>query len=250
MENAPPSVDGRAVAQAKSGVRGNIKSVGQVLGGHAAPDRAEFLKRLPETMIKNGNVVSVRAEIGGMIPGASNPTGTGSGIKLCRGTSSSNGSSTVVTLDTAAGRWVAELAAQNHGGDILASPKMKSAGEAQNVERVLTTLQIKSSAGALHKGQFWGDQTIGEVEDALKPHVDCGGGAFSFVLRTAFPNKVYSERAQTLEQAGLIPNAVMMLRPKSDSGANGVGDNVRQTNAGLEAPIDGGAYHIEKSWAQ
>ena len=47
-----------------------------------------------------------------------------------------------------------------------------------------------------------------------------GGGAVCrsvntpFVLRTAFPNKAYEDKGQTLEQAGLVPNARMMVRAK------------------------------------
>lgn len=36
-----------------------------------------------------------------------------------------------------------------------------------------------------------------------------------YELRTAIPNKCYDDPAQTLRDAGLIPNAILMIRVKS-----------------------------------
>jgi hypothetical protein len=47
----------------------------------------------------------------------------------------------------------------------------------------------------------------------------CAGG--DFTLRTAYPNRAYSDRSQSLEAAGLVPNAVLMLRPGSGGGRRG-----------------------------
>ena len=33
-----------------------------------------------------------------------------------------------------------------------------------------------------------------------------------FALRTAFPNRLYEDHAESLAAAGLVPNAVMMVR--------------------------------------
>ena len=78
--------------------------------GHAKPNAEAFLKKLPQTVIKNGSVVQVRGEIGQMI-GGGEPGG-------------------VVAIETAAGRWAADAAATPAavGGDILASPVKAGGG--------------------------------------------------------------------------------------------------------------------------
>lgn len=88
--------------------------------GHAKPNAEAFLKKLPQTVIKNGSVVQVRGEIGQMIGG-------GGGGALSGGGGEPGG---VVAIETAAGRWAADAAATPAavGGDILASPVKAGGG--------------------------------------------------------------------------------------------------------------------------
>ena len=114
---------------------------------------------------------------------------------------------------------------------------------------MVLVLQIKAADGrAVYEAKFWAEQTIGEVEAAL---AGAGAGAVGrFELRTAFPNKVYTDPAESLHQAGLVPNAVMMLRPKPVAGGDG-GDGGAvscQTEPEKGEPV-GGSFSIASSWA-
>ena len=47
--------------------------------------------------------------------------------------------------------------------------------------------------------------------DVLREQVPSLRGR-GFALRTAFPNRLYEDHAESLAAAGLVPNAVMMVR--------------------------------------
>jgi hypothetical protein len=57
--------------------------------------------------------------------------------------------------------------------------------------------------------------TIKELVDHLKQHVD--GTVDTHVLRTAFPPKVYTDLGETLEHAGLVPNATLFFQIQTAS---------------------------------
>ena len=50
-----------------------------------------------------------------------------------------------------------------------------------------------------------------QVVDVLREQVPSLRGR-GFALRTAFPNRLYEDHAESLAAAGLVPNAVMMVR--------------------------------------
>ena len=105
-------------------------------GGTAAERQAAFLKRLPETVIKNGKVISIRSDIAEQV---------GGGGQAEQGPR-------VVQIETEAGRAAASAAA---GGDCLASPgRDGSSGSGSGGGGPLdgggvgvTSLQLKSSDG-------------------------------------------------------------------------------------------------------
>jgi hypothetical protein len=75
----------------------------------------------------------------------------------------------------------------------------------------ITTLQVKSDSGRqtlLLKFHF--NDTVGDVYDYVTMHRTKGS---AFVLRSSFPAAVYSDRAVTLQEAGLVPNATLRIAP-------------------------------------
>jgi hypothetical protein len=76
----------------------------------------------------------------------------------------------------------------------------------------MTTLQVRSEDGTqtlvLRMSE---SDTIGDVVRHVSQHRASGSSA-PFHLRTAFPAKEHRDTAQTLREAGLVPNATMMLR--------------------------------------
>mgnify|MGYP001988035683 CR=1 FL=1 len=76
----------------------------------------------------------------------------------------------------------------------------------------MTTLRVRmpeSGARPLLLKMGFGE-TVGELHDAVAKHLKLD--ADDFELRTSFPNRAYSDKAETLQQAGLTPNAALMLR--------------------------------------
>ena len=56
------------------------------------------------------------------------------------------------------------------------------------------------------------DDTIGDVRAAMDRQR--GGKALRYEIRTAFPPVTYADDAQTLREAGLVPNAALVLHAK------------------------------------
>ena len=54
-------------------------------------------------------------------------------------------------------------------------------------------------------------RSFAQVVDVLREQVPSLRGR-GFALRTAFPNRLYEDHAESLAAAGLVPNAVMMVR--------------------------------------
>ena len=52
--------------------------------------------------------------------------------------------------------------------------------------------------------------TVGELARAVARHLKISTDDFE--LRTAFPNRSYTDVSESLEAAGLVPNATLMLR--------------------------------------
>lgn len=77
----------------------------------------------------------------------------------------------------------------------------------------IATLQVKSDSGQatiLLKMRY--DDTIADVRKHINSHRTA---ATDYELRTAFPAKSYPDESQTLREAGLVPNAVLMIRTKT-----------------------------------
>lgn len=100
---------------------------------------------------------------------------------------------------------------------VLASTAALAAIRGEDEERPITpaditTLQVKSDSGQatiLLKMRY--SDTLRDVRRYVDQHRT---ETTEYELRTAFPARAYTDASQTLKEAGLVPNAVLMIRPK------------------------------------
>lgn len=169
----------------------------------------QLLERLPASTIHNGRVIDIRADVKKRLntnqPGAS-----------------------VVVADTPALRALKKQPQQPQ----LATPLASSSAEApaatsasavaavadsgaEHTHSKITSLQVRADGGngvapqrLLLKMRF--DDTVGELRHEIDKAR--GGDCYAYEIRTAFPNRLYADATQTLEDAGLTPNATLILQ--------------------------------------
>ena len=98
---------------------------------------------------------------------------------------------------------------QNASKIVVETPSLKDIRDGC-ASKDIATLQVKNDDGCqtlIIKLRF-GD-TIGALRKFIDMHRLSGS---PYEIRTAFPNKSYDDTSQTLQEAGLVPNAVLMLR--------------------------------------
>lgn len=84
-------------------------------------------------------------------------------------------------------------------------------GGSDSAAQRIATLRIRVGQGKralLLKMEF--TDTVGDLQTAVASHVSMGKDEFE--LRTSFPNKAYKDPEETLEAAGLTPNATLILQ--------------------------------------
>lgn len=142
-----------------------------------------FLKKLPKNVVSNGKVIDVRGSVGNMLASSSNQNPNKNG---------NTGSSQVRLVETPS------------------LQLLRNADGRPQTPRDITTLRIKMDDGfpsLLMKMRF-GD-TIGTALMLIAKERKSEG---PFELRSAFPVRGYSEKNETLQDAGLIPNASLFIR--------------------------------------
>jgi len=152
--------------------------------------RDALLEKMPSSVVRNGKVIAVREGLASML----------------RGAHASDRPDIVVVQTPVA----LAIAAGEEGGEGGVSPS--------TVPHDVTTLQVKSDSGRqtlLLKFHF-GD-CIGDVYDYVNMHRTRGT---PFVLRTSFPAASYTDRSMTLQEAGLVPNAVLRITPQGGAAAS------------------------------
>lgn len=136
--------------------------------------RDAFLRRLPASVVRNGKVVDIRAGVQEAIEGPK--------AKVA-----------YTVVQTAV---VAELAARADG-DVRSDTPTD-----------IATLQIKSHTGAetlVVKLRF--TDRVADVYTHVQQHFS----GIAFVLSTTYPKKLLEDRAASLVEAGLTPNAVLRM---------------------------------------
>lgn len=140
----------------------------------------QFLSRLPQSVIKEGKIIDVRSGVANVIKGVS-------------------GHSDIKVLET----------------PVLQDIKSRSSDSSrpQSGKTKVTTLRIKSETGEVTyilKMKF--TDTVGDV----RRHIDAerSSDALPYAIKTSFPNQVYDNPSLTLQECGLVPNAILHLLSK------------------------------------
>ncbi|XP_018974910.2 UBX domain-containing protein 11 isoform X2 [Cyprinus carpio] len=143
----------------------------------------QFLRKLPETVVKEGKVISIRDSIKTHLLGF--PDG--------------GKSHSVTTVETSALQALRER-------------ETDSSLSAQDV----ATLRLKSEDGMeTFIMRMYFTETIGDLRHYLD--LKRGPGAALYDIISAFPQRCYSDDTQTLLSCGLTPNAALLLRPQASS---------------------------------
>merc|ERR1719265_2388613 len=141
--------------------------------------REQLLSKLPEKVIRDGQVCEVREEVAKKL-------GMGSAVRN--------------TSAPAANRAQHLVSMLKEGRESVAP---------------VAKLQVKVEGGERVVFEMEHSQTIGDLEDALITWCNEHGVPIAdtnqIVLRTAFPPQGYPDRWRTLEDAGLIPTASLFV---------------------------------------
>lgn len=142
----------------------------------------QFLRKLPETVVKAGKVISIRDSVKTHLQGF--PDG-----------------------------------AKSHSATTVETSALQALRERKTVTlsaKDVTTLRVKSEDGLeSFIMKMYLTETIGD----LRHHLDMkrGPGAAPYDIISAFPQRCYSDDTQTLLSCGLTPNAALLLRPQASS---------------------------------
>ncbi len=183
---------------------------GQKIGGSAnqtAPmSREEFLRRLPERIVSNGRVVNIRDDISskltnGSVGGGCSRIGEEGEEEEGEGGDTS-GRPRTPPADGSGGVTIAQTPA-------LSMLKRSATRGELHADREVTTLRIKvpgrSNGSLLVKMYF--DDTVGDLRRHVAQHTNLQ----SFDLRAAFPTRTFRDDDMSLRDAGLVPNAALMV---------------------------------------
>ncbi|XP_048010117.1 UBX domain-containing protein 11 isoform X1 [Megalobrama amblycephala] len=141
----------------------------------------QFLRKLPESVVKAGKVISIRDSVKAHLQGF--PDGANS--------------HTATTVETSA-----LGALRERETDFTLSAKD------------VTTLRVKSEDGMeTFIMKMYLTETIGDLRHYLD--IKRGPGAVPYDIISAFPQRCYSDDTQTLLSCGLTPNAALLLRPQA-----------------------------------
>lgn len=155
-----------------------------------------FLEKLPRVVVRDGAVVRVREGVGAAMRGAGGaPART----------------QTVLETTVARGCFRALLEAEGCSNGVDAA-RDDDAVRSRDAETCVSTLRVKGMDGQkMYIVKLAGDDTVGKLRRYLR---SAGAGDDdNFEIRNAYPPRTFADDALTLRDAGLVPNATLLLRP-------------------------------------
>ena len=163
---------------------------------------AAFLEKLPRVVVRDGAVVRVREGVGAAMRGAGGaPART----------------QTVLETTVARGCFRALLEAEGCSNGVDAA-RDDDAVRARDAETCVSTLRVKGMDGQkMYIVKLAADDTVGKLRRYLRSagagDDDKGCESQNFEIRNAYPPRTFADDALTLRDAGLVPNATLLLRP-------------------------------------
>lgn len=143
-------------------------------GGHETAEH--FLRRLPKSVIRNGQVIEIRKGVSKLLkgPAAAAP----SGVQL---------------IET----------------PLLKEMETKQASGEPQAPVEVATLQLRLPTGKRLILKLKHTDTVGTLRQYVSKSL---GEGKKFELRTNYPRRAYNDDSETLKAAGLVPNAALNLR--------------------------------------
>ena len=170
----------------------------------------EFLRRLPQTKIKNGEIVSIRGAIGALLEGgkaegkqADQCISGGAGGDGCQAKGVGGKSQSTAVFTTPASIYLSSLERGENKGDVP--------------NRSMATVQVRWIDGSTVVATMFADDCVGTLRLLLVSQLLTGGGTGSsnvFELRAAYPPRVLDDSLSMVD-AGLMPNGVVHCRKVS-----------------------------------
>ena len=192
-------LDGRKVNQGKKNIVANEKV------SDAKPKDTSFLEKLPKVVVRGGVVVDVREDVGAVMHNAQRALQTVLETTVARGCFRR----LMAESEQFDGVTDGENTCETFNAPSTTDPSQ------------LSTLRVKGMDGQkMYIVKLSGDDTIGKLRRYLERAVgrerDVSIGKQSdnlFEIRNAYPPKTFTDDTQTLQEAGLVPNATLLLRP-------------------------------------
>jgi len=179
----------------------SVTDVTETEGAQKKKDTA-FLEKLPRVVVRDGAVVRVREGVGAAMRGAGGaPART----------------QTVLETTVARGCFRALLEAEGCSNGVDAA-RDDDAVRSRDAETCVSTLRVKGMDGQkMYIVKLAGDDTVGKLRRYLRSAGvgadDKGCESQNFEIRNAYPPRTFADDALTLRDAGLVPNATLLLRP-------------------------------------
>ena len=247
---AAPGGGPRPPAGAGPGPAGNVRGLSDLGrgGGKGAPmSKEDYLKKLPQAVIKNGKMIPVRGGIEEMLSGRARPGGAGAaggrpplpgngagsfdammdtpaihqllaGRRPMKGGAAGKGALRLLSgsedgRDGAGGFVLPGAHASAPASEAASARVSQTEGEAGELGETLTggeraTLQVKTPAGHTLVLAMRGEATLARLHARIASQL----GSTKFQIRSAFPPRAYTDMDETLEAAGLVPSATLFVR--------------------------------------
>jgi hypothetical protein len=168
-----------------------------------------FLEKLPRVVVRDGAVVHVRESVGAAMRG---------------GSVGSAPAQTQTVLETTVARGCFRALLEREGirssadGGVLDDSTFERPPDDAHEPHVSSrsTLRVKGMDGQkMYIVKLAADDTVGKLRRYLESAVAGDGDAPSggFEIRNAYPPRTFTDDTVTLRDAGLVPNATLLLRP-------------------------------------
>jgi len=169
----------------------NLHSLASISGegGQNKASKEEFLKKLPASVIKNGRVIDIRNSVASTI---------------FKESEKGPEKHSVVVAST-------DVINQLRSPDVVANKESILEGKGRPITpNTVTTLKVKTSNMATLIVKLRFDDTIATLRKYIDQYTKDNR---AYELRTTFPNQVYSDASVSLQDAGLVPNATLHVKP-------------------------------------
>jgi UBX domain-containing protein 11 len=170
-----------------------------------ALSRDQLLGKVHKTVLKDGNIISVRQDLVNFIDGTGrNEMGAKDNGDVTNAAGKGVPKSSNIILKTAA-----SISSRDKESD----SKIEKGGEIGGECRPTASVQVRWLDGTILLAVLFADDCVGDIRREIERHLDTldDGGIREYELRSAYPPRVLSDQMSLLE-AGLIPNGTIHAR--------------------------------------